>query len=153
MIDAGTLSKISCMALRETVSVAEAARWLHIFRNTAARWLAEPEMVQPTYPQRVTGPGLLDAFNAHLDLWLNADSHRGKRHRCSIGVYGDSIRATGFTGSKNCSATIAAPGSTSIFVDVSPTQEQASNDRSQLRSFGSDRARIIRLVQDQISIR
>ncbi|MGA8787212.1 MAG: IS21 family transposase [Polaromonas sp.] len=97
----GTLSKLRRMVLRENVSVREAARRLHISRNTAARWLAEPEMVQPTYPQRVTGPGLLDAFKEHLDLWLKADSHRGKRDRRSVGAYFESIRAMGFAGSKN----------------------------------------------------
>lgn len=97
----GTLSKLRRMVLRENVSVRAAARQLHISRNTATRWLAEPEMVQPTYPQRVASPGLLDAFKAHLDLWLKADSHRGKRDRRSIGAYFESIRAMGFTGSKN----------------------------------------------------
>nr|WP_326532600.1 IS21 family transposase [Rhodoferax sp.] len=97
----GTLSKLRRMVLRENVSVREAARRLHISRNTAKRWLAEPEMVQPTYPQRVTSPGLLDAYKEKLDLWLKADSHRGKRERRSIGSYFESIRSMGFTGSKN----------------------------------------------------
>ena len=97
----GTLSKLRRMVLRENVSVREAARRLHISRNTAKRWLAEPEMVQPTYPQRLASPGLLDGYKDKLDLWLKADSHRGKRERRSIGSYFESIRSMGFTGSKN----------------------------------------------------
>ena len=46
----GTLSKLRRMVRRDGVSVREAARRLRISRNTAARWLAEPEMVQPKYP-------------------------------------------------------------------------------------------------------
>ncbi len=45
----GTLSKLRRMVLRENVSVREAARRLRISRNTAKRWLAEPEMVEPIY--------------------------------------------------------------------------------------------------------
>ena len=83
----GTLSKLRRMVLRENVSVREAARRLRISRNTAARWLAEPEMVQPTYPKRVSSPGLLDPYKEHLALWLKADSHRGKRERRTVGAY------------------------------------------------------------------
>lgn len=97
----GTLSKLRRMVHREGVSVREAARRLRISRNTAARWLAEPEMMEPAYPQRAASPGLLDAYKEHLALWLKADSHRGKRDRRSIGSYFESIRAMGFTGSKN----------------------------------------------------
>lgn len=97
----GTLSKLRRMVLRENVSVREAARRLHISRNTAKRWLAEPEMVQPAYPQRVGSPGLLGAYKDQIDLWLKADSHRGKRDRRTVGAYFESIRAMGFTGSKN----------------------------------------------------
>ena len=97
----GTLSKLRRMVLRENVSVREAARRLHISRNTARRWLAEPEMVHPAYPQRAASPGLLDAYKEQLKLWLKADSHRGKRERRTVGAYFESIRAMGFTGSKN----------------------------------------------------
>ena len=97
----GTLSKLRRMVLRENVSVREAARRLRISRNTAARWLAEPEMAQPVYPKRVASPGLLDPYKEHLDLWLKADSQRGKRERRSVGAYFESIRAMGFSGSKN----------------------------------------------------
>ncbi len=97
----GTLSKLRRMVLRDKVSVREAARRLNISRNTAKRWLAEPDMVQPAYPKRASGPGLLDPYKEQLDLWLRADSHRAKRERRSIGAYFEAIRAMGFTGGKS----------------------------------------------------
>ena len=48
----GTLSKLRRMVLRENVSVREAARRLRISRNTAKRWLSEPDMVEPVYHMR-----------------------------------------------------------------------------------------------------
>lgn len=97
----GTLRKLRRMVHRESVSVREAARRLCISRNTATRWLSEPEMVEPRYPQRAASPGLLDAYKDHLELWLKADSHRGKRDRRSVGAYFECLRAVGFAGSKN----------------------------------------------------
>ena len=72
MINVGTLSKLRRMVLRENVSVREAARRLRISRNTAKRWLAEPEMVEPVYPKRVAAQRLIDAYAVsgwarHLD--------------------------------------------------------------------------------------
>jgi len=96
----GTLSKLRRMVLREGVSVREASRRLRISRNTAARWLSEPEMVEPRYPKRVAGPSILDAFKEHLELWLKADRHRGKRDRRTVGAYFDAIRAMGYSGGK-----------------------------------------------------
>ena len=40
----GTLSKLRRMVLRDKVSVREAARRLRISRNTATKWLNEPQM-------------------------------------------------------------------------------------------------------------
>jgi len=97
----GTLSKLRRMVLRENVSVREAARRLRISRNTAAKWLNEPQMVEPTYPQRAAVPSLLDPYREQLSSWLKADSYRGKRERRSVRAYFESIRAMGFTGSKN----------------------------------------------------
>jgi transposase len=96
----GTLSKLRRMVRREGVSVREAARRLGISRNTAARWLAEPEMVEPKYPQRVAAASLLDPYEEQIKLWLKADGQRGKRDRRSIGSYFQSIRAMGYTGGK-----------------------------------------------------
>ena len=97
----GTLSKLRRLVLRENVSVREAARRLRISRNTAKRWLAQPDMVAPTYPKRASAAGLLDPYKEHLALWLKADSQRGKRERRTVGAYFESIRAMGFSGSKN----------------------------------------------------
>ncbi len=97
----GTLSKLRRMVLRENVSVREAARRLRISRNTAAKWLNEPQMGEPRYPQRAPAPSLLDPYRAQLANWLKTDSYRGKRERRSVRVYFEAIRAMGFTGSKN----------------------------------------------------
>lgn len=96
----GTLSKLRRMVLRENVSVREAARRLRISRNTATRWLAAPDMVQPVYPKRVAAERLIDAYKEHLQLWIKADSHRGKRDRRTVQAYYESIRAMGYTGGK-----------------------------------------------------
>ena len=76
----GTLSKLRRMVLRENVSVREAARRLRISRNTAAKWLNEPQMVEPRYLEpivheiKVSRSDLLgdlknrDKRNAYLDL-------------------------------------------------------------------------------------
>ena len=54
MINVGTLSKLRRMVRRDGLSVREASKKLGIARNTAARWLAMDEMVEPKYPKRVT---------------------------------------------------------------------------------------------------
>ena len=48
----GTLSKLRRLVLRDKVSIRQASRQLGISRNTATRWLQEPEMVEPIYPTR-----------------------------------------------------------------------------------------------------
>jgi transposase len=96
----GTLSKLRRMVRREGLSVREAARRLSIARNTAARWLAKPEMVEPRYPKRVASEGLIDPFKTQLDLWLKSDSHRGKRERRNIKALFEAIRAMGYRGSR-----------------------------------------------------
>ena len=82
-----TLSKLRRMVLRENVSVRAAAKQLQISRNTAKRWLAQPEMVEPVYPARAPVPSQLDPYKEHLHLWIKADSQRGKRDRRTIKAY------------------------------------------------------------------
>jgi proline dehydrogenase len=94
----GTLSKLRRMVLRENVSLREAARRLRISRNTAKRWLAEPEMVEPIYLKRVACERLIDAYTEHLQLWIKADAHRGKRERRPVKAYHEAIRAMGYSG-------------------------------------------------------
>ena len=94
----GTLSKLRRMVLSENVSVREAAKRLRISRNTAKRWLSEPEMAEPVYPKRVATQRLIDAYAEHLQLWIKADSHRGKRDRRTIKAYYEAIRAMGYSG-------------------------------------------------------
>ncbi|GCL48376.1 transposase, putative [Microcystis aeruginosa NIES-3787] len=94
----GTLSKLRRMVLRENVSVREAARRLRISRNTATRWLAEPEMVEPVYPKRVAAQRVIDPYKEQLQLWIKADSHRGKRERRTVKAYFEAIRSMGYSG-------------------------------------------------------
>jgi transposase len=72
------------MVLRENVSVREAARRLRISRNTAAKWLNEPQTVEPRYPQRAPVPSLLAPYREQLANWLKTDSYRSKRYRRSV---------------------------------------------------------------------
>jgi hypothetical protein len=62
VIHVGSLSKLRRMVLCGNVSVHDAARRLRISRNTAARGLAGPEMVEPTYPKRVATVQLIGHF-------------------------------------------------------------------------------------------
>jgi transposase len=81
VINVGTLSKLRRMVRRDGLSVREASKKLGIARNTAARWLAMDEMVEPKYPKRVPVESILDPYKEQLINWLKADSHRGKRDR------------------------------------------------------------------------
>ena len=67
----GTLSKLRRLVLRDNVSVREAARRLNISRNTAKKYLEQPEMTEPRYPKRQSAPGLLDPYKEQLKQWLN----------------------------------------------------------------------------------
>ena len=62
MIDVSTLSKLRRLVLRQDVSVREASRKLGISRNTASKWLKAGQMVEPRYPQRLSGPSILDPY-------------------------------------------------------------------------------------------
>lgn len=79
-----TPRKLGRMLLSENVSVREAARRLHISRNTPKRWMAETELVKPVYPVRANAPSQLDTYKEHLQLWIKADSHRGKQDRRTV---------------------------------------------------------------------
>lgn len=96
----GTLSKLRRLVLRDNVSVREAARRLNISRNTARRYLAQPQMAEPRYPKRQSGPGLLDPYKDQLTQWLKADAHRSKRERRTIDAHFQAIRAMGYSGGK-----------------------------------------------------
>ena len=96
----GTLSKLRRLVLRENVSVREAARRLNISRNTAKKYLDQPDMVEPQYAKRQSPPGLLEPYKAQLSLWLKADSHRTRRDRRTIDAHYQDIRALGYSGGK-----------------------------------------------------
>ena len=95
-----TLSKLRRLVLRQDVSVREASRRLGISRNTATKWLKDGQMAEPRYPQRVSGPSILDPYKEQLSQWLKADSHRSKRDRRGIKAMFESLRAQGYSGSR-----------------------------------------------------
>lgn len=96
----GTLSKLRRLVRRDGLSVREAARRLGIARNTAAKWLATDEMVEPRYPKRVDLPSILDPYKDQLTTWLKADAHRGKRERRGTKALFEALRALGYSGSR-----------------------------------------------------
>ena len=100
MINVGTLSKLRRMVHRDGISVREASKRLGIARNTAARWLAMNEMVEPKYPKRESVDSILDPYKEHLVSWLKSDGHRGKRERRTTKSLYESIRALGYSGSR-----------------------------------------------------
>lgn len=73
MINVSTLSKLRRLVLRQDVSVREASRRLGISRNIATKWLKVGQMAEPRYPQRVSGPSILDPYKEQLSQWLKAD--------------------------------------------------------------------------------
>lgn len=100
MINVGTLSKLRRMVRREGLSVRDACKRLGISRNTAARWLALEEMIEPTYPKRAAVASILDPYKDQLIGWLKADSHRGKRERRTTKALFEAVRALGYSGSR-----------------------------------------------------
>ena len=96
----GTLSKLRRLVLRDKVSIRQASRQLGISRNTATRWLQEPEMVEPRYPTRQPPPGVLDAFKEQLSTWLKVDSYRNKRERRGVKALYQALQAMGYSGSR-----------------------------------------------------
>lgn len=96
----GTLSKLRRLVLRDNVSVREAARRLNISRNTAKKYLDQPEMAEPRYAKRQSPPGLLDPYKAQLKQWLKTDTHRTRRDRRTIDAHYQAIRAMGYSGGK-----------------------------------------------------
>ena len=96
----GTLSKLRRLVLRDNVSVRQVAKRLNISRNTARRYLAQPEMAEPRYAKRQIAPGLLDPYKEQLTQWLKADAHRSKRERRTIDAHFQAIRAMGYSGGK-----------------------------------------------------
>ncbi len=96
----GTLSKLRRLVLREGVSVREAAQRVGIARNTASRWLALGDMVEPRYRRRVPSTSILEPYKEQLVLWLKADAHRNKRDRRTTKQIFEGIRELGYGGSK-----------------------------------------------------
>ena len=95
-----TLSKLRRLVLRDGISIREASNRLGISRNTAKKWLEQPEMVEPQYPKRTSGPGILGPYEEVLAQWLKSDSHRNKRERRGTKALFEGLRALGYPGSR-----------------------------------------------------
>ena len=80
------------------MSIREASRQLGISRNTAKKWLEQSEMVEPRYPKRASGPGILGPYEEVLAQWLKSDSHRNKRERRGTKALFEGLRALGYPG-------------------------------------------------------
>jgi transposase len=100
VINVSTLSKLRRLVLRDNVSIREASRQLGISRNTAKKWLEQSEMVEPRYPKRASGPGILGPYEEVLTQWLKSDSHRNKRERRGTKALFEGLRALGYPGSR-----------------------------------------------------
>ncbi len=68
-----TLSKLRRLVLRDGISIREASNRLGISRNTAKKWLEQPEMTEPRYSKRASGPGILGPYEEVLAQWLKSD--------------------------------------------------------------------------------
>ena len=68
VINVGTRSKLRRLVRGDGVSVREAARRLGLSRNTAAKWLAQDERVEPRYPKRVGAASILDPYKEQLAI-------------------------------------------------------------------------------------
>ena len=101
VISPGTLRALKGLVHREGVSVRQAARRLNISRNTAAHWLSEPEETLPRYPERATPAGILDPYEEHLVVWLQAGMQSSERDRRSVATYFECLQVIGFSGSKS----------------------------------------------------
>jgi transposase-like protein len=95
VINVSTLSKLRRLVLRDGISIREASSRLGISRNTAKKWLEQPEMVEPRHSKRVSGPGILGPYEEVLAQWLKSDSHRNKRERRGTKALFEGLRALG----------------------------------------------------------
>lgn len=82
------------------MSIREASRRLGVSRNTAKKWLEQPEMIEPRYPKRTSPPEILAPYEEVLRQWLKSDSHRNKRERRGVKALFEGLRALGYPGSK-----------------------------------------------------
>lgn len=97
MINVGILAKIRRMHFRDGMSLREVAKRTGLSRNTIRRWLRQPDITEPQYPQRKS-PSKVDAWAELLVTWLKADRHRVKRERRTAKAMYEALRAQGYNG-------------------------------------------------------
>lgn len=97
MITVGMFAKIRRMHFREKLSIREIERRTNLSRNTIRKWLREPAMTEPRYPER-EGKSVVDAYADQIRTWIQTDSHRAKRDRRTARVMFQAIQAQGYSG-------------------------------------------------------
>lgn len=97
MITVGMFAKIRRMYFREKLSIREIERRTNLSCNTIRKWLREPAMTEPRYPER-QGKSVVDAYAEQIRSWIQTDSHRAKRDRRTARVMFQAIQAQGYTG-------------------------------------------------------
>ena len=97
MITVGMFAKIRRMHFREKLSIREIERRTNLSRNTIRKWLREPAMTEPRYPER-EGKSVIDAYADQIRTWIQTDSHRAKRDRRTARVMFQTIQAQGYSG-------------------------------------------------------
>lgn len=90
----GMLAKIRRMHIREKLTIREIATRTNLSRNTVRQWLKSPEMSKPKYPERCVVI-VVDPYSDQLRSWIETDSHRRKRDRCTGKIMHESIKARG----------------------------------------------------------
>ena len=91
-------AKIRRMYFREKRSISEIARETNLSRNTAKKWLREPDGTEAKYRRSQTD-NILKLFESWLLQALKADSYCPKRDRRTTLILCQAVRAQGFTGS------------------------------------------------------
>ena len=97
MITVGMFAKIRRMHFREKLSIREIERRTNLSRNTIRKWLREPAMTEPRYPER-EGKSVVDAYADQIRTWIQTDSHRARRDRRTARVMFQAIQAQGYSG-------------------------------------------------------
>ena len=93
----GMFTKIRRMHFREKLSIREIERRTNLSRNTIRKWLREPAMTKPRYPER-EGKSVVDAYTDQIRTWIQTDSHRAKRDRRTARVMFQAIQAQAYSG-------------------------------------------------------
>jgi transposase len=97
VITVGMFTKIRRMHFREQPSIREIERRTNLSRNTIRKWLREPAITEPRYPER-QAKSVVDAYADQIRSWIQTDSHCAKRGRRTARVMFQAIQVQGCSG-------------------------------------------------------